>query len=66
MSIPCVFELGDAVSIRGNHEIRGVIDGILLTAGGMEYRFINWDEDGMRQLHWVSAFELNKIKSLDR
>jgi len=66
MSLSCVFELGDAVSIRGNPDIRGVIDGIILTAGGMEYRFISWDEDGTRNSQWVSVFELIKIKSLDR
>jgi len=54
-----VFEIGDQVHIR-NTEISGFIDGILMTSGGVEYRFVSWDENGCRSTDWVSGFELVK------
>jgi hypothetical protein len=61
MAMPSVWELGDQAYILGKPEITGLIDGILLTAGGMEYRFICWDDDMNRISHWVSAAELVKL-----
>ena len=54
-----VFSLGDTVRIKYSDELKGIINGILLSEAGIEYRVSIWDGNERNQ-HWVSACEIVK------
>ncbi len=54
-----VFNLGDTVSLVIDPEVRGVINGILMVDGGMEYRVSMWIDD-VRKQEWFYGFEIRK------
>jgi len=54
-----IFNVGDAITVRSNSDIKGIITAILLTDTGIEYKISYWDELDRKQ-EWLQACELIK------
>jgi len=54
-----IYNLGDVVMLVIDQEVKGIINGLLMTDCGVEYRVSLW-VDGTRKQEWFYGFEIRK------